>query len=210
MRRGIAAATRIATVLVLITVGWVGVVIGAAPAGACSCGMASDGAAFADSVAVFTGTLTERRDQARSGGRSSANPVRLVFAVDRVYKGSAFAEQSVVNAASGSSCGLEVTGSGPFLVFTHDDPMLEGVVDGELATGLCSSTRNVTADQPVPASFGSGAPPSAGASPVGPDRGGSWMPWVAGFGGIVVLVAIAGIFAARRRRGPAGADADTV
>jgi len=59
-------------------------------------------------------------------------------AADTVQKGSAAPSQAVLSAASGASCGLELAGDGPFLVFaTRDD-------DGVLRADLCGGTAELT------------------------------------------------------------------
>ncbi len=198
-------------VVAALALGAVGVVgVAAAPvAGACSCAMADAADAFESSVAVFSATSMERRDERDGRERGSADPVRYVFEVDRVYKGDVHATQSVVTAASGSSCGLELTGPGPFLVFTHEDPVVDGepmtpgVLDGELVSGLCSGTRQVTDEQPVPASFGAGTTPTSGSSPIGEPGSGSatWWPWAAGAAGVLVVAGGVVVLGRRRRRG---------
>ena len=118
---------------------------------------------------VFTGELVEiRTPPPARWSTSSGHPERFIFAVDRVYKGTAFDEQSVVTAMEGASCGLEISGPGPFIVFAHTDPgdWVEQGAEGELYANLCGGTRAVDAAG-VPASFGAGTLPGEGPSPVG-------------------------------------------
>ncbi|MGY2078948.1 hypothetical protein [Modestobacter sp. SYSU DS0657] len=70
-------------------------------------------------------------------GRSSGAPALHVFAVDTLHKGVADPRQQVVSADSGASCGLELAGDGPFLVFATDPPDLP---EGQLAADLCGGT----------------------------------------------------------------------
>ena len=95
----------------------------------------------------------------RCGRRPASPSARWILSgscstVDRVYKGEAKAKQSVVTAREGASCGLELTGRGPFLVFATKDPQfdLEGDA-GEVYSSLCSGSRALL-DAPVPPSFG--------------------------------------------------------
>jgi hypothetical protein len=146
----------------------VGPLAPAGPAAACSCAELTEQQAFDAAEVVFTGDLVEVRTPPRSGVVSSSDPERFIFVVDRVYKGSAGREQSVVTAMEGASCGLEISGRGPFIVFARRDRP-EGVadwVDDELSADLCGGTRVLWATG-VPAVFGEGAPPRAGASPFG-------------------------------------------
>lgn len=149
-----------ATVLVLAAT--------ARPASACSCATArgDDAGAFARADAVFSGVLTEVRTPA-GDQYSSADPQRFIFEVDRVYKGDVFARQSVVTARGGASCGLEVSpGVGAILVFGRAgrDQWIKSD-EGEVVADLCGGTRYFI--DPVPASFGEGALPQAGSSPIG-------------------------------------------
>jgi hypothetical protein len=94
-------------------------------ASACSCtgGTAADHALRAD--AVFSGRLVDREVV---GGTALH-----VFAVGTVYAGEVSARQGVLSPASGASCGLELAGEGPFLVFADRE-------DDRLAAGLCGGT----------------------------------------------------------------------
>ena len=131
-------------------------VLTARPASACSCATRTDTEAFATAQAVFTATLVEVRTP---GGSvySSADPERFVFDVHRVYKGDVHARQSVVTARGGASCGLEISGSGPFLVYVDTQR------DGLLTANLCGGTR-LLAERELPALFGTGVVPRAGSS----------------------------------------------
>ncbi|MGY1635864.1 hypothetical protein ACI78V_04330 [Geodermatophilus sp. SYSU D00742] len=121
-------------VLAVLVTGWVL----AAPATACSC----TGAPLARQVdradAVFTGRLVSREVR---GGWSTPDPALHVFSVEAVWKGSVAAEQGVVSAASGASCGLELAGEGPFLVLATGSADLDG---GQLSADLCGGTTTWT------------------------------------------------------------------
>ncbi len=145
---------------------------------ACSCAGFTDAEAFDVSGAVFLGELVERREPTVVG--SSAADVRLVFAVERVFKGEVHATQSVVTAAFGASCGLEITGPGPHLVFGRPRG-----TSTEVDADLCGGTRTLAAD-PVPEAFGAGTAPFGGSSEIGNDRSGLWIVSAAG----VVVIAV--------------------
>jgi hypothetical protein len=136
--------------LLLVLAGWV-----LAPAAsACSCAgaTATEHALRAD--AVFSGRLVEREVV---GGTRDGTALH-VFAVDTVHAGEVSARQGVVSAASGASCGLELTGDGPFLVFATRE-------DGRLAAGLCSGTGPWTAEAAAEVQMLTGsAPPRPGAA----------------------------------------------
>ncbi|MGI8791726.1 MAG: hypothetical protein ACR2H3_00850, partial [Acidimicrobiales bacterium] len=55
---------------------------------------------------------------------SSADPERFVFDVQDVFKGEVTSRQTVVTPRSGASCGLEISGPGPYLVFAFADSQL--------------------------------------------------------------------------------------
>lgn len=128
------------------------VVLGAAPAGACSCAAVTDREALEEADVLFTGTLVST---ASSSGNfvGSGDPERFVFEVDEVFKGEVSSRQTIVTARSGSSCGLEISGRGPFVVFAYtDSSLVTGAEAGELYSYLCSGTRPLT-DRALPAAF---------------------------------------------------------
>jgi len=165
-----------------------------APAYACSCASASDAQHTADAAAIFTGTVVA--DQVDEPGR-----VRTVtFAVDRVFKGQVTATQVVTSAASGASCGVELTGPGPFVVFARAEPT-------GLTADLCGGTRSGSA----PAGLGTGQAPlpnpaarpdPASPAAVPPDaenpRAGTWVPLV-GFILALTAAAVVGLSLVRPR-----------
>jgi hypothetical protein len=139
------------------------VLVAAGPAAACSCaipGSEAQRAARAD--AVFVGTLISQATQIdprveraqREFTRTSDQRVLVralrnntsrtvwTFKVSRVYKGAVGKRQEIVTAAGGSSCGLELRGPGPFLVFAYkpagDRSRLE---PRQYGSGLCSGSR---------------------------------------------------------------------
>ena len=132
---------------------------------------------------------------------SSSDSERFVFEVDEVFKGTVFSCQSIVTARSGASCGLEIIGPGPYLVFaTEDDRLVRGAVDGELYSNLCSGTRALTSEAP-PAGF-EATSPLPGASAVGGGGSGTGTALVRA-AVLVVRVALVGggcVFGVRRLR----------
>jgi MYXO-CTERM domain-containing protein len=177
-----------------------GVVWGpAGPASACSCvgGTTAEHVAGAD--VVFTGTLLSREVSHPSAPIfSSDDPALHVFAVDTVFKGAAAQRQGVVSAADGASCGLELSGEGPFVVFATRDAALPA---GQYAANLCGGSGPLTAALAADLrEFGGTAGPSTrpapGSAGITGSGAGPW-PWIAGGG--VVLVAF-GLIGLRRRR----------
>lgn len=153
LRSAVVAGTA-ALVLVAVVV-----TAGGHTASACSCVGFADREAFGRADAVFTGTLVDIEELSNEN-YSSTDPQRFMFEVTAVFKGRALAQQTIVTAQGGESCGLEVTGPGPFIVFaTTEDSTVSGAERGELYSNLCGGTRAI-ADGDVPAAFGAGRPPA--------------------------------------------------
>lgn len=141
---------------------------------------------------IFTGEIVSNTV---SGWRRQR---QIVFAVDRVYKGQAHAEQLVVSATGSSvsgssvSLGREISGSGRFLVQAQygDAARRPGV----LTTNTCLGSRAGDA----PASLGSGYPPVPGSTIPSSKR---YLTSGAGLAGLVLLILAAGsgILLARRQ-----------
>ncbi|MDT0274639.1 hypothetical protein [Blastococcus goldschmidtiae] len=195
----------------------------AAPAQACSCAGGTT-AHFAERAdVVFTGRL-----ESREPAPGSLSDVAVhVFAVDSVVKGRVQAQQEIVSAGSGASCGLELSGRGPVVVFASrslDLPATAstGLEDGQYAASLCGGTAPLTPEleaelAAVPATGATAAPqepePQAGPGPqAGPeprssstenptDRTG---PVIAGLAALAALAALGGATLVRRRRAQAG------
>ena len=179
MRR---ATTGLLAALLIVLAGWV-----LAPAAsACSCtgGTPTEHALRAD--AAFSGRLVDREVL---GGDTALH----VFAVDTVYTGEVAARQGVVSPASGGSCGLELAGEGPFLVFATRE-------DGRLAAGLCGGTTAWTAEGAAEVQMLTGAtapePGMAGTEfPAGPSRAA-----LEAVAAVVIAAAVVGGLVLRRRR----------
>lgn len=135
--------------------------VGASPAFACSCVPFTQQEYLDRADAVFAGTLVDRQEPPWGPVRSSMDPATLTFQVSGVYKGKVYERQEVTTAQSGASCGLEIEGEGPFLVFAN----LSQTGDG-LTAGLCGGTDELAEVAPPSRSA---APPSgaplAGSSP---------------------------------------------
>jgi hypothetical protein len=182
-RRRHPAALLLAAVLMALGALWAG----PAPAFACSCAAASDDQYAVNAAAIFTGTLVENQVDEPAQTRT------LTFAVDRVFKGQVTATQVVTSQASGASCGVELSGPGPFLVFAQAGPT-------GLTADLCGGTRSGSApvglgvgDQPQP----DPARPATG-QPDGEPRSGMWIPLV-GFILALTAAAVVGLSLVRPR-----------
>jgi len=199
------------TVLVscaLLLAGWVA----APPASACSCAGGSTAEHLQRADAVFTGTLLSREVHHPPGGlASSTNPAVHVFAVEAIHKGTAEARQQVVSADSGASCGLELAGDGPFLVFATDPA---GAPEGQLAADLCGGSAPLTpalaaevhdltgAAGPVPPGPETPLPgPLPGPAPIGMAAEGASAGTVRALVlGTALLTLLAGVLVVRSRR----------
>ena len=110
----------------------------AAPASACSCAGGTTAEYFERADAVFTGSLFSRDvDHPNWPMASSGDPALYVFTAHVVFKGEVHEAQGVVSADSGASCGLELSGKGPFVVFANRDPELP---EGQYRAGLCDGS----------------------------------------------------------------------
>jgi hypothetical protein len=205
-----AAAVRrsLLTVLLAALFSAAGLIV-ASPAAACSCPVADTATHFADADAVFTGTLVSR-DVDHPGWPviSSTDPALHVFAVDGVFKGEVHELQGVVSSADGASCGLELSGDGPFVVFASHDP---GLPEDQYRAGLCGGTTTVDpaitdeltdlAGVPAP-DASSGSPPAGGTAGL---QGGGLSPVATALigAGALVVIAIGGLVLRRRLHGRA-------
>ena len=179
MRRAI---TGLLATLLLVLAGWVPV----PAASACSCtgGTPAEHALRAD--AVFSGRLVSREIL---GGDTALH----VFAVGTVHAGDVSARQGVVSPASGASCGLELAGEGPFLVFATRE-------DGRLAAGLCGGTTAWSAEAAAEVQMLTGAAaPEPGTAGTELPGGPSDAALEAG-AAVVIAAAVVGGLLLRRRR----------
>lgn len=118
----------------------------AAPASACSCAGASTAQYLASADAVFVGRLESREVSHPPGDlRSSTDPAVHVFAVETVFAGAVTERQEVVSPDSGASCGLELSGTGPYVVFgTRSAEPGVPLAEGQYEASLCGGTAPLT------------------------------------------------------------------
>lgn len=143
-------------------------VMTAGPAAACSCAVVrSEAERMARADAVFVGELVGSRvDPSASTPKTSTMPdpapVVLTFQVSRVVKGAVSERQEIVTpGGGGASCGLELSGPGPFLVFAYDSAGdMYRLEPGQYASNLCSESRALGGSG-TPATSG---PPATGAT----------------------------------------------
>ena len=193
----------------------------ARPAAACSCAVMSEAkkAAYAD--AIFVGTLLDRRIGEPTGAVSSSTDMAVwTFEVSRVYKGTVSRRQEIATAVDGASCGLELSGPGPFLVFARrpNDGVAKSwwgdrqLDPGQYVSHLCLGSRALTdGGEPTfggpPPSSPAPAPSPAPARPPYPAPASSPAPAGVAIGaGALVAVGAAALglaaLRARKRRAP--------
>lgn len=180
----------------------VGLQVGyAGPAAACSCaGPVTDVTAADRADAIFTGVLLDRR-VADSFGFSGADPAVFTFEVDGVYRGQVAATQSIVTARDGATCGLELSGAGPFLVFARTEafPHDPDAEPGVLRADLCGGSRPLSGGSPDPV-LGQPSVPAPGTAVEAADVvDGGLEPEVLGSGAAVVVGCALALVLWRRR-----------
>ena len=194
MRSVLARAAAVGVLTVAVTPA-----LGVTWASACSCVGADDVESAGRADAVFAGTLTDTVAPKQSG--SSMDAVTYSFAVSRVYKGDVAMTQPIGSVISGASCGLELDGTGPFLVFAAAE---EG--ETTLQANLCGGTRPL----------GSGPDPALGpgyaavrAVPVvaaAESGDGDSQPALLALGGALGLIAAGSLAFEMRRRRASGSE----
>lgn len=188
------------------------VVLGASPAQACSCAGGTTAEFTERADAVFTGRLVSREEPREL--RTSADPALHVFSVDAVAKGAVSERQEVLSPVSGASCGLELRGDGPVVVFATRtaDPHLSAsgpeLEDDQYYAYLCDGSAPLTPE--LAAELGPlqpAAPATVPVTPVepraaaatAPDRDGP-APALLVLGGGAVLLGAGALVLLRRRR----------
>ena len=188
----------------------------ARPAAACSCAVMSEArkAAYAD--AIFVGTLIDRRIGEPTGAVTSSTHMAVwTFEVSRAYKGTVSKRQEIATAMSGASCGLELSGPGPFLVFARrpNDAVAKSwwgdrqLDPGQYVSHLCLGSRAMSdGGEPTVG----GLPPSSPAPAPSPSPAAASSPASAGVaigvGALAAVVAAALGLAVLKARRRANAD----
>jgi hypothetical protein len=182
----------------------VALVAGARPALACDCGSMGDVAALEHADVVFSGEWVASVPPSPPPFGPSDAEIRYVFAVDAVHRGEAFEHQSVLTRRGGVSCGLELDGPGPYLVFarTTSWPGEPVPAPGELVADLCGGTRPL-AIAPLPVELAVADAPRAGASPTSGESDRDLL-WTLAVGAALGASVVMGVRALRqlRRRPP--------
>jgi hypothetical protein len=156
----------VARLIVIVVLASAIAVTRSAPAAACSCVQLNDAEAMSAADVVFVGQLLGS-EVAPGAEYSTLDPEWFTLRVERVFKGTAFASQTVVSAREGASCGLELRSPATVLMFARlNRGGFAGVEPEALTASLCGGSRISTVDAAV-ALFGEGAPPADGASASG-------------------------------------------
>ncbi|WP_404450677.1 hypothetical protein LG329_09935 [Virgibacillus necropolis] len=91
-----------------------------------------------DGATVFSGRVVKKVDQSKLDMlQSSADPISVLFQVDKTWKGVNQSQVIVKTARSSASCGYEFTLNERYLVYASER-------DGELNVNLCSRTQSIT------------------------------------------------------------------
>jgi hypothetical protein len=136
---------------------------------------------MASSDAVFSGKVL-RIDEEKAPIISSADPVKVVFEVSRVWKGPEEGAIALSTARDSASCGYDFVVGEEYLVYAYNS-------ESGLTTGLCSRTMPLSTAGEDLAALGEGVVPPPVAQPTS-----SSMSWILAAGavgiGLALLVAI--------------------
>lgn len=146
--------------------------------------------AMAESDAVFSGKVV--RMEAEEGPIvSSADPVKVVFEVSRVWKGSEDGALALSTARDSASCGYDFMVGEEYLVYAYNS-------EAGLSTGLCTRTMPLSAAGEDLAALGEGMVPAPVAAPA-PSR----LPWVLAAGAVGIgLILLVALLVIKPRRAP--------
>jgi hypothetical protein len=139
------------------------VIVGAEPAGACTCVNATESGALERSAVAFIGTALPVPPEIQyphatnaTGAPYSLADRTLRFRVDRVFKGDVAAEQELVTPGQSSACGISVDVGTRYLVFGASPVVEDGVVTlvtpepGQYLSYLCDGNRPARLDERPP------------------------------------------------------------
>ncbi len=143
---------------------------------------------MATSDAVFSGKVT-RIEAEEAPIMSSADPVKVVFEVSRVWKGAEDGAIALSTARDSASCGYDFVAGQEYLVYAHSS-------ESGLTTGLCTRTMPLSAAGEDLAALGEGVVPAPVAQPASTS-----IPWVLAAGAVGIgLVLLAAIYLKKPRR----------
>jgi hypothetical protein len=144
---------------------------------------------MANSDAVFSGKVM-RIDSDEAPIMNSADPVKVVFNVSRVWKGPEEGAIALSTARESASCGYNFVVGEEYLVYAYNS-------ESGLTTGLCNRTMPLSSAGEDLAALGEGVTPAPAAEPTS-----STLPWALAAGAVVAgLVLLAAVFLLKPRKG---------
>lgn len=149
---------RLLAIFAVIALVGFGAVVSPTPANACSCMRSSLTDSLDRADVAFSGVLSASKTRSRP----SPGHVELTFTVDRVYKGSAYAEQVVTTPLNNGGCGLDAPVGTSLVVLGSLTTQVDGSRStSEVYTTLCYGNLATTTP---PSVLGAGNAPLAGSS----------------------------------------------
>jgi hypothetical protein len=144
---------------------------------------------MANSDAVFSGKVM-RIDSDEAPIINSADPVKVVFNVSRVWKGPEEGAIALSTARESASCGYNFVVGEEYLVYANNS-------ETGLTTGLCNRTMPLSSAGEDLAALGEGVIPAPAAQPTS-----STMPWGLAAGALLAgLVLLAAVILLKPRKG---------
>lgn len=128
-------------------------VLSASAAQECSCMAPNEAKNYADADVVFKGTANGATSSAvkERGKPAQTSGLHYQFEPITEYKGNVSDPQVVVTADNSASCGVQLDGPGPYLVFANrldsEEARSAGLAPGDLTMNLCGGTRPIGADE---------------------------------------------------------------
>ncbi len=138
-----------------------------------------------NAAAVFTGKVVGlAKPKGGLGPISSADPIKVTFQVDQVWKGSVSQTTTITTARSGASCGYTFEKGGEYIVYAHGQ-------ENNLSVSLCSRTQPLDTAEDDLALLGIGAVPLADSYELPESFSAIQIPVLLGTGiGIILIVVV--------------------
>lgn len=150
-------------------------VVSTAIVNACSCIQpAPPQESLEQSTAVFAGRVIDI-DATTGIVVSSADPVKVIFEVSKIWKGPDYKTLILTTARDGASCGYSFKENEEYIVYAYGE-------EDKLSTGICSRTNLLTSAQEDLQELGAGNLPT--------DSGSNYVPQTFNF---VLIISIVGI-----------------
>ena len=125
------------------------------PAYACSCVLPGPpDEELTNAAAVFSGRVIDIVKPINFGSISSADPIKVTFQVQEVWKGSVSLTTTITTARSGASCGYIFKKGSEYIVYADGS-------ENNLSVSMCSRTQPLDAAELDLQVLGAGAAPTA-------------------------------------------------